>query len=526
LNREKKGFGPRLTSSSFFWAKRLIERPQLGEMGKVGTGAQDATRGKSGMAETLIERAWAWIHATFPERQIYIRSDGRVQFFTFGAPLQATLAGLSLIFLGWVAFASVNVIFKDRIIAAKDHRYQEMTSAYENRVADLQMSYDEVNGALVTAEDRFKGTADEFQAKQQSIIKLLNQKHRIDSTLASLPGAGVAARASAAGDDDDSVPSNGAVGSDSVGGGDLNSVSPDAGGSSELTVMPQSAAPQPRTARPFTKASMLDLGSAMQRIGALFRPAPKIVAVKMPKLPALRAIAQQEDRIRRMSATETTLLVGTENQIGQRVQTMENALRIAGVDPTSLEQQVASREGVGGPLIPLSQMRIEGISDRVFTAAYADALGRMAQLSDLFTGLRHVPLTTPVHGSQYEITSGFGARVDPFTRHYSFHPGIDFAGPWGSTIAATAPGTVVFAGPRGGYGNMVEIDHGFGIHTRYGHMSSILVQVGAKVAKGSPIGRLGSTGRSTGPHVHYEVWSNNVVRNPSKFIEAGRHVLQ
>jgi hypothetical protein len=91
-----------------------------------GVGAKDAEEGSSGMAGTLIERAWAWLHATFPERQIYIRSDGRVQFFTFGATLQATLAGLSLIFLGWVAFSSVNVIFKDRIIAAKDHRYQQI----------------------------------------------------------------------------------------------------------------------------------------------------------------------------------------------------------------------------------------------------------------------------------------------------------------------------------------------------------------------------------------------------------------
>jgi murein DD-endopeptidase MepM/ murein hydrolase activator NlpD len=78
---------------------------------------------------------------------------------------------------------------------------------------------------------------------------------------------------------------------------------------------------------------------------------------------------------------------------------------------------------------------------------------------------------------------------------------------------------------RGGYGNMVEIDHGLGIHTRYGHLSAILVQVGAKVSKGAPIGKLGSTGRSTGPHVHYEISYDDVVRNPSKFIEAGRHVL-
>ena len=109
------------------------------------------------MTATAMERVWVWIHATFPERQIYIRSDGRVQFFTFGPSLQATLAGLTLIFLGWVAFATVNVIFKDRIITAKDHRYQEMQSAYENRLADLQISYDELNGALVRRRRQIQG---------------------------------------------------------------------------------------------------------------------------------------------------------------------------------------------------------------------------------------------------------------------------------------------------------------------------------------------------------------------------------
>ena len=127
------------------------------------------------MAEPLIERVWAWLHATFPERQIYIRSDGRVQFFTFSPTLQATLAGLSLIFLGWVAFASVNVIFKDRIIAAKDHRYQQMQSTYEDRLADIQVSYDELNGALVSAEDTFKATADKLEAKQSTVARLLDR---------------------------------------------------------------------------------------------------------------------------------------------------------------------------------------------------------------------------------------------------------------------------------------------------------------------------------------------------------------
>src|SRR5258705_11979873 len=133
---------------SFFWHRRLIGKPRAGEMPMAGVITEPEVPQEE---RKLLERVWQWIHATFPERQIYIRSDGRVQFFTFGPSLQATLAGLVLIFLGWVAFATVNVVFKDRIIAAKDHRFQQMQPAYWNRVTDLQTSYDQFNAALGSA---------------------------------------------------------------------------------------------------------------------------------------------------------------------------------------------------------------------------------------------------------------------------------------------------------------------------------------------------------------------------------------
>jgi murein DD-endopeptidase MepM/ murein hydrolase activator NlpD len=168
-------------------------------------------------------------------------------------------------------------------------------------------------------------------------------------------------------------------------------------------------------------------------------------------------------------------------------------------------------------------VQVNGIKDAGFDATYLRASAVLGQLSDLSFEMRHIPLAVPVSG--FDRTSGFGPRVDPFTHRYAFHSGIDFAGPYGAQVHATAPGTVIFVGSRGDYGNMVEIDHGLGIHTRYGHLSSITVRVGAKIDKGAAIGRVGSTGRSTGPHVHYEVWYDDVVRNPSNFIEAGRHVL-
>jgi murein DD-endopeptidase MepM/ murein hydrolase activator NlpD len=493
-------------------------------MAKLGDGAVAAALGNSGMSETLVERVWAWLHETFPERQIYIRSDGRVQFFTFGPSLQATIAGLSLIFLGWVAFATVNVVFKDRIIAAKDHRYQEMQSAYENRVADLQTSYDELNGALVAAEDRFKGTADALAAKQTTIMNFINRKTQVDQTLQALANGSTSPQSAPASANGGIVLGNAPAGQ--------SYTDSDSDAQPQMMIVPQPTQQQPqRGAGKTTKASFLDFGNAVGRLrGLLFgagpASAPTVAPAMLMRHPALKAIALEAERVKGIGVSETQLLDGTEQRLSERVASLQDLIRRTGIEPREYARKFGDTEGVGGPDIPLQAVQIEGIADESFKNAYLSASAVLDQMNGLLSALRHIPLTIPVHGNEFSRTSGFGPRVDPFTGHHSFHPGVDFAGPWGSNVDATAAGTVVYAGGRGGYGNLVEIDHGYGIHTRYGHLASILVRVGAKVQQGAPIGRLGSTGRSTGPHVHYEVSYENVTRNPSNFIEAGRHVLQ
>ncbi len=120
------------------------------------------------------------------------------------------------------------------------------------------------------------------------------------------------------------------------------------------------------------------------------------------------------------------------------------------------------------------------------------------------------------------ISSVFGARTDPFTGRRTYHQGVDFAGKEGSDVLAAASGVISYAGPRFGYGNLVEINHGNGYVTRYGHNKSVYVKVGDRVKKGQSVAALGSTGRSTGPHVHFEVLLNGRVVNPSQYIRASR----
>jgi murein DD-endopeptidase MepM/ murein hydrolase activator NlpD len=134
--------------------------------------------------------------------------------------------------------------------------------------------------------------------------------------------------------------------------------------------------------------------------------------------------------------------------------------------------------------------------------------------------MARVPVIRPTSGPT-DVTSPFGVRMDPFVRQLAMHTGVDFRGETGDPVRAAAAGRVVQAERSGGYGLMVEVDHGNGIATRYAHLSNLAVSEGAQVEVGSLVGRIGSTGRSTGPHLHYEVRINGEAVDPQRFLRAG-----
>jgi murein DD-endopeptidase MepM/ murein hydrolase activator NlpD len=195
----------------------------------------------------------------------------------------------------------------------------------------------------------------------------------------------------------------------------------------------------------------------------------------------------------------------------------EAALRELGLDPHAVLASMRSAQG--GPLEKLSTSG-DGSTDPRF-----ERLGlSLARMDALENGLEGVPQVMPADSG--EITSGFGYRADPFTGGGAFHPGLDFRGAYGAPIHAAAEGVVSFVGQIRGYGNVVEVSHGNGLLTRYAHMSKTMATVGQKVAAGDVIGAIGSTGRSTGPHLHFEVRINGSVVNPRPFLENAPHVLE
>jgi murein DD-endopeptidase MepM/ murein hydrolase activator NlpD len=192
-----------------------------------------------------------------------------------------------------------------------------------------------------------------------------------------------------------------------------------------------------------------------------------------------------------------------------RYQVTAAELHRLGIKPA----QPGQADGVGGPF--------ESIGNPTFKALF-NSWKKLDQLQD---DVIAIPSDKPIRASVV-FTSGYGVRDDPFHKGAAMHPGIDLAGAYGTPIYATADGTVVRAGwNNGGYGNMVELDHGRGIMTRYGHMSAVLVQPGEHVTRGQQIGRMGSTGRSTGNHLHYEVRIDGHPVNPIPFMKSTDYVL-
>ncbi len=148
---------------------------------------------------------------------------------------------------------------------------------------------------------------------------------------------------------------------------------------------------------------------------------------------------------------------------------------------------------------------------------------RVSLTKDLRLALNYIPLKSPM--DYYYISSKYGYRKDPITKKKRFHPGIDLAGTWHEDVLAPADGTVFYAGTNGGYGKMIKIKHKYGIVSTYGHLQKILVRKGQKVTIGNRIGKMGTTGRSTGQHLHYEIWVNKKHVDPFIFIKEGKKLL-
>ncbi len=237
-------------------------------------------------------------------------------------------------------------------------------------------------------------------------------------------------------------------------------------------------------------------------------------------------IATEVHELRRLRVENRDLLNKTQEyelsagKLQAKVQQLQNMVTKLGV-MAGLEHSLPEpTAGVGGAT------SMDSAPPKLDASALADMdrsltrlTDRSAQLEEFYRDqtvlLSATPSVWPVRGY---LSATFGNRLDPFTGQKDFHPGIDISTPVGTKVHAPADGIVISSGPQGGYGNALVIDHGYGVVTRYGHLDSFAVKPGQRVKRGEVIAYVGNTGRSTGPHLHYEVWVRDQAQNPIHFI--------
>jgi murein DD-endopeptidase MepM/ murein hydrolase activator NlpD len=233
------------------------------------------------------------------------------------------------------------------------------------------------------------------------------------------------------------------------------------------------------------------------------------------KAPLRDRIAYLQNSLATLESTQMRALDQLLRTAETKASRLRDAVREAGLNPEALDTST-DKGGMGGPLVPVTTGAdagpFESLVERVQTS--------VERLEHLDRATVTLPFGRPMPGD-VDLTSAFGYRIDPFTRGPALHTGLDFKAEHGAPVRASGAGQVVSAEYTGGYGNMVEIDHGNGVTTRYAHLSAILVSVGQPVTAGAIVGRAGSTGRSTGAHLHYETRIDGEAVDPQRFLRAG-----
>ena len=414
-----------------------------------------------------------------------------------------TIAALAVVAFAWAASVTLYVGFHDKVVRAILAHEAEMKADYQDRLAEARARLEEAVGRRLLERVSFKRQVDEILSRQAR----LEQRSALVAALAAETegrNPSIAARREAA----TPAPAD-ALSAIEAFGPPTAAGSASAGQARAYAPLPGPASPRAVKPHPID-----ELGDS--------------VSVLTPDAPFTTAGVRRADNLapsarlalvgRSLDGVETgqTQALGAIDQAAERAAARDTAIVAeTGLDPAKLSPP-RGQGGVGGPYIPAG---IEPDAPAL-DPALAQAVRDVATAERLKGLLGFMPVRMPLSGDP-ELTSPFGYRADPFLGRLALHPGVDLAEPYGTEIRAAAAGRVAHAGPAGGYGIMVEIDHGNGLSTRYAHMSEALVAEGEEVDKGAVLGRLGSTGRSTGPHLHYEVRVDGEPVDPERFLRAG-----
>jgi murein DD-endopeptidase MepM/ murein hydrolase activator NlpD len=387
-----------------------------------------------------------------------------------------TVVGSLVIMAGWSLATGTYFAFHDDVITRMIARQADMQFAYEDRIAELRTQLDRTTSRQLLDQEKI----------EQKLEVMLRRQSSLESRTLSLLG----------------LPDSTATGS--VRATPLRGPQIDTAPVMPLKASPISdtvifTAPPDREAR--LESRELPAAAAVR------------VAANQTRSAVESKLSSLQDALNRIEARQASTLNSIEEGYDSKVKRIRGVLADLGVDPGKAPVMPGA---VGGPFVPVVISADSGAFERQF---YRINIAR-AHVDRLTRTLNGVPVRKPISG-EIDLSSGFGVRMDPFVRAMAMHTGLDFRSNTGDPVRATANGTVTSAAWSGGYGRMVEIDHGNGFATRYGHLSEILVKVGQTIRIGQTVGRVGSTGRSTGPHLHYETRIDGEAVDPQKFLRAG-----
>jgi murein DD-endopeptidase MepM/ murein hydrolase activator NlpD len=413
------------------------------------------------------------------------------------------IAAIALLSFAWTASVTFYVAFHDDLMGAVIARQAEMKATYEDRLADARTRLDEAASRQLLERNSFKGKVNEVMSRQAR----LEQRGAIVAALAEMEARSpslAARRQAATPNPPDAV---------SV----IRALDPPTAAGASVEDAPRAYAPLPEPAVQSRAVKPHPIDDSGENLSALPSDAPLMPAslAGADNLDPSARLAFVDRSLDRIEGAQTKALAAIERAAERSAARDTAIVAETGLDPAKLSVP-HGQGGVGGPYIP-AEVDPNGLAPDLALRRVVRDVATAERLKALMS---FVPLGMPLSGDP-SLTSTFGYRVDPFLGRLALHPGVDLAEAYGAEIRAAAAGRVVHAGPAGGYGIMVEIDHGNGLATRYAHMSEALVEEGQEVDRGAVLGRLGSTGRSTGPHLHYEVRVDGEPVDPERYLRAG-----
>jgi murein DD-endopeptidase MepM/ murein hydrolase activator NlpD len=432
------------------------------------------------------ERLQAGLDRMFPERQFIVRAEGRISHLRVSQRAQVAVAAFLITLASWGGFASVKFLLHTQIVAFKD-----------DQIATARLAYRTLLGEVAEYQKKFNAITREIEENSVFSSSLREQSAQLQQNISTLE--------------------------------------------TQLRATEQERELM-AAAREKLRTQLVEIESNMQSLASRnFTLKGNLSHVENDLQTALaernQALFESNNLRRQMRETENRLASIRETQLesvrqlAERtsgfIDSTEKVLQIAGLDPNQLlaSSDAKNRKGKGGPFIPFkpSSPAGEDESDPIGTEmeALSQQLSRWESLQGV---MRRVPLAAPL--ATYVINSPFGKRLDPINGMWAAHYGVDLGAPKSSPVHVTAPGMVTFSGYQDKYGRLIEIDHGNGIRTRYGHLDKTMVKKGDKVAFNQIIGLVGNSGRSTGSHLHYEIMVKDKPKNPMNFIKAGRHVFK